>query len=295
MIFRIDTNEQFETTADIILAADGAHSTIRNVMQQQPLFELNQTYIDHGYIELTIPSERGAKMTPNHLHIWPRGNFMMIALPNGDESWNVILFMPFKIFSTLTTQEQLLNFFESTFTDALELLDGKQLCEVFFKIKPSYLVSIKCHPYHYGRFLLIGDAAHAMVPFYGQGMNAGFEDCILLREVLYECDFNVLKALEQFSVRRKDDAYAICDLAMYNYVEMRDLVTKQWFYLRKILDELLYAVVPKIWVPLYYSVTFTRMRYSDCKRSQQWQNQVSLLFKIVLIYLDVLIFRLFKK
>lgn len=215
----------------------------------------------------------------------------MIALPNGDDSWNVILFMPFAMFNTLNTKMQLLGFFEHTFTDALSLLGAEALSDAFFKIKPSYLVSIKCSPYHYGRFLLIGDAAHAMVPFYGQGMNAGFEDCIILKELLYECDLDVIKALEVFSARRKDDAYAVCDLAMYNYVEMRDLVASRWFHLRKTCDEVLYAVMPKIWAPLYHLVTFSRMGYADCKRTQQWQNQVNRFVSwICLIFIERVLF-----
>lgn len=256
------------------MAADGAHSTIRNAMQYLPLFEFSQTYIDHGYIELKIPSKKGVTMTPNHLHIWPRGNFMMIALPNINRSWNVILFMPFAMFSKLATKRELLAFFEETFTDALDLLGREELCNVFFNLKPSHLVSIKCNPYHYGRCLLVGDAAHAMVPFYGQGMNAGFEDCIILKELLHKHDFDVVKVLQQFSAIRKDDAYAICDLAMYNYMEMRDLVARRSFHLRKIWDEFLFAVAPKVWTPLYHSVTFSRMRYSECHRSLQWQDQV---------------------
>lgn len=243
-------------------------------MQQLPLFEFNQMYIDHGYIELNIPSERGLTMTANHLHIWPRGTFMMIALPNGDGSWNVILFMPFAKFNSLKTKEQLLCFFEETFTDALDLLGRKELCGAFFDLKPSYLISIKCSPYHYGKFLIIGDAAHAMVPFYGQGMNAGFEDCIILKELLCKHDCNITRVLQEFSLTRKEDAFAICDLAMYNYIEMRDLVARRRYYLRKSFDELLYSVFPKVWVPLYNSVTFSRMRYIECRRNFQWQNQV---------------------
>lgn len=243
-------------------------------MQQKPLFEFNQTYIDHGYIELNIPSENGGKMISNHLHIWPRGDFMMIALPNSDDSWNVILFMPFTMFSTIKTEQELLDFFKNTFTDALELLGKENVCETFFKVKPSHLVSIKCNPYHCGRILLIGDAAHAMVPFYGQGMNAGFEDCVILKNLLQSYNYNTVEVLEEFSKKRKIDAYAICDLAMYNYTEMRDLVAKRSFHLRKSCDEFLYGIFPKIWTPLYYSVTFSQMRYSECIDCLQWQNQV---------------------
>lgn len=244
-------------------------------MQQLPLFEFNQTYIDDGYIELNIPPQRGAAMMPNHLHIWPRGTFMMIALPNGDDSWNVILFMPFAKFDALATREQLLKFFEETFADAVNLLGKEELCDAFFKIKPSYLVSIKCSPYHFGKCLIVGDAAHAMVPFYGQGMNAGFEDCVILKQLLRKYDYNVLRVLREFSATRKEDAFAICDLAMYNYVEMRDLVARRTFYVRKTVDEFLHVIMPKVWIPLYNSVTFSRMKYTECRRNLQWQDQVS--------------------
>lgn len=257
------------------MGADGAQSVIRRAMQQLPLFEFSQTYIDHGYIELNISPEKGVTMTPNHLHIWPRGTFMMIALPNGDDSWNVILFMPFEKFEALITRQQLLAFFEDVFTDGLELLGREELCDAFFQIKPSHLVSIKCSPYHYGKCVIIGDAAHAMVPFYGQGMNAGFEDCMILMDLLRRGNYNIPRILQEFSVTRREDAQAICELAMYNYIEMRDLVARRSFYARKAFDELLYSLIPSVWVPLYNSVTFSRMRYGKCKRNLQWQNEVS--------------------
>jgi len=135
-------------------------------------------------------------------------------------------------------------------------------------------ISVKCFPYHTGRSLIMGDAAHAMVPFYGQGMNCGMEDCLVLEDSLTQSGGDILAALELYSNTRNPDAEAMCDLAMYNYIEMRDLVNKKSFLVRKQLDNLLYWLFPSRWVPLYTSVTFSRMRYSKCVSHRAWQDAV---------------------
>lgn len=200
---------------------------------------------------------------------------MMIALPNVDKSWTVTLFMPFTIFNSLTDKETLLEFFKRIFPDACSLIGTEELLRDFFKTKPSPLVCIKCKPYNCNsRFLLIGDAAHAMVPFYGQGMNAGFEDCSLLASLLDKHQNNVAKTLSEFSEQRVGDAHAICDLAMYNYVEMRDLVERGTYKVRKFFDDTLYNFLGDQWVPLYNSVTFSHMRYRECIENRNFQNGV---------------------
>lgn len=166
-------------------------------------------------------------MPHNYLHIWPRGEFMMIALPNQDRTWTVTLFMPFKNFETIKTDDDLLEFFGNYFPDSISLIGEERLIKDFFKIRPQYLVAVKCRPYHSSKALLIGDAAHAVVPFYGQGMNAGFEDCSMLTELFDKHGSDLDKILNEFSDTRWEDAHAICDLAMYNYVEMRHLVNKK--------------------------------------------------------------------
>lgn len=160
-------------------------------------------------------------MAQNYLHIWPRGEFMMIALPNQDHSWTVTMFMPFAKFAMLDTTEKLLDFFQKNFPDAIPLIGEERLIKDFFNATALPLVSIKCKPYHVGnRAIIIGDAAHAMVPFYGQGMNAGMEDCLLLDQLFEEYNMNISKILPEFTKRRHEDAHAICDLAMYNYIEV---------------------------------------------------------------------------
>ncbi|NP_001034500.1 kynurenine 3-monooxygenase [Tribolium castaneum] len=274
-VMNLITEEITTHQADLIIEADGAYSTLRRYMQLTPLFEYSQTYIQHGYLELVIPPENGPKMTPNHLHIWPRGQFMMIALPNKDNSWTVTLFMPFGKFESLRNAAELKDFYYKTFPDAVPLIGEDLLVNDFFKVKPSALVSVKCKPYHVGsKFLLIGDAAHAMVPFYGQGMNAGFEDCFLLDGILERRSNDIAGSIEEFSRERVEDAYAICELAMYNYVEMRDLVTRPSYRLRKFFDELLFKCMKEKWIPLCNSVTFSNFGYKQCVENRKWQNKV---------------------
>ena len=153
---------------------------------------------------------------------------MMIALPNQDKSWTVTLFMPFENFNSIKTPEELLAFFGQYFPDSIDLIGEKGLVNDFFKIRAQHLVAVKCSPYHIAsKVLLIGDASHAIVPFYGQGMNAGFEDCSLLTDLFNKNGNDLEKILSEFSEVRWEDAHAISDLAMYNYIEMRDLVNKR--------------------------------------------------------------------
>jgi kynurenine 3-monooxygenase len=153
---------------------------------------------------------------------------MMIALPNQDCTWTVTLFMPFENFDSIKSSDELLKFFEAHFPDSIPLIGEERLVKDFFKIPAQYLISVKCRPYHVSsKCLLIGDAGHAVVPFYGQGMNAGFEDCSILTELFTKHGSNVEKILNEYSETRWEDAHAVCDLAMYNYIEMRDLVNKK--------------------------------------------------------------------
>ncbi|XP_075969302.1 kynurenine 3-monooxygenase cn [Anticarsia gemmatalis] len=274
---KTDTKEIVQVTADLVIGADGAFSGVRKAMMKQPLFDYSQKYIEHGYLELCIPADEndGFQMPANFLHIWPRGEFMMIALPNQDCSWTVTLFMPFTNFKRLDTPEKLIAFFEKYFPDSIPLIGKNKLIEDFFAGSPSPLVAVKCRPYHVeDKALLIGDAAHAVVPFYGQGMNAGFEDCTLLDQLFQKHNDNLADILTEFSNTRWEDTFAISDLAMYNYIEMRDLVTRPTYRLRKAIDDFIYWLLPRVWVPLYNSVTFTTMPYHKCVKNREWQDKV---------------------
>ncbi|XP_046737515.1 kynurenine 3-monooxygenase [Diprion similis] len=284
------TTKEEEASADLIVGADGAFSTVRRIMTKRPLYNFSQTYIEHGYMELCIPAKDDGQfaMAKNNLHIWPRGEFMMIALPNQDGSYTVTLFAPFATFNSLKTPRKLLDFFKEQFADAVPLLGEDKLTEDFFNNKPLPLVSIKCRPFHVkSSALIIGDAAHAMVPFYGQGMNTGFEDCLILDRLFETHRSDLSKVLPAFSEVRCTDSHVICDLAMYNYIEMRDLVNKKSFIIRKYLDTFLYWLLPNTWVPLYNSVHFSRMPFHKCTANRSWQEKIirrSAYFFITIIF-----------
>ncbi|XP_075212519.1 kynurenine 3-monooxygenase cn [Lycorma delicatula] len=295
-----ESGERITVHADLIIGADGAHSAVRREMMKQPMFYFSQTYIEHGYIELCIPynNQKEFAMPKNYLHIWPRNTFMMIALPNLDCTWTVSLFMPFKQFTILDSPEMVLRFFKKYFPDSIPLIGKEKLISDFFATKPSPLVSVKCNPFNKnGNCMIIGDAAHAMVPFYGQGMNAGFEDCYILDDLFSQFGNNLHVILNEFSKRRCQDASAICDLAMYNYIEMRDLVTRKSFLIRKKLDNTLYKFFPAVWLPLYNGVTFSTMRYSDCLKNKKWQdkvikNSITLILLVLVMGISALLYKI---
>ncbi|KAI4458127.1 kynurenine 3-monooxygenase [Holotrichia oblita] len=269
------THEVIEKTSKLIIGADGAHSSLRNIIQQQDRFSFSQKYIEHGYVELIIKPTEGKLLDMNAFHLWPRRTFLMIAIPNPDASFTVTLFMSFDKFKKLNNSKLYLQFFDENFPDAINLLGAKQITEELPLKKPRYLVSIYCRPYHFeDKFLLIGDAAHAMVPFYGQGMNAGFEDCTVLNQLLDLHNDDFAKVIENFTNVRNEDARSICELAMYNYKEMSSYTLNKSFRLRKCIDELLYSFMPEIWIPLYVSVTFSDMKYKKCIENRRWQDKV---------------------
>ncbi|WKK79016.2 FAD-dependent oxidoreductase [Marivirga arenosa] len=251
---------------DLVLGADGAFSKLRQAMMKSDRFNYNQYYIPHGYKELTIPPTEDGEFAiePNALHIWPRGQYMLIALPNLDKSFTCTLFFPFEgqpSFESLQTPQQVLHFFKNTFPDSLPHL--KNIQQEYFENPTSSLVTIKCEPWVKNNCVLIGDAAHAIVPFYGQGMNAGFEDCFELNVLLdkYEDDWE--KVLEDYQNLRKSDGDAIADLALHNFVEMRDLVADDKFLIQKKIEAKLHDLYPEKWMPLYSMVTFSDLRYSE--------------------------------
>lgn len=170
------------------------HSAVRAAMMKFDLVDFSQKFIDTHYMEFCIPPrENEFAMAVNHLHIWPRHDFMLIALPNQDKSFTTTLFLPLTIFQKLTNQDELLEFFQKYFPDAISLIGKENLIETYFSSKPLSLVSIKCSPHASSRgdILLMGDAAHSMCPFYAQGMNSAFEDTLVLFEKMKENDFDI--------------------------------------------------------------------------------------------------------
>lgn len=263
---------------DYLIGADGAFSAVRGAMQVTDRFDFSQDYIEHGYKELTIPAGvAGTFQIEKHaLHIWPRESYMLIALPNPDGSFTCTLFFPFQgnsSFESLRTDTEVAQFFNTVFPDAAALIPD--LTEDYRSNPTSSLVTMKCYPWVRHHTLLIGDAAHAIVPFYGQGMNAGFEDCRVLNELLNQYEDDWQKTLPAFQQLRKPDADAIAQLALDNFVEMRDLVGDADFLLRKKIEAKLHALYPDRWIPLYAMVTFhDTIRYSEALRIGRQQKKI---------------------
>lgn len=263
---------------DLIIGADGAFSAVRGSFQITDRFDYAQEYIAHGYKELSIPAGVAGsfQIEKNALHIWPRESFMLIALPNPDGSFTCTLFFPFEgkvSFDKLKTNSDVQKFFEETFPDALNLMPD--MLNDFNSNPTSSLVTVKCSPWVRNKTLLIGDAAHAIVPFFGQGMNAGFEDCRILNDLLNKNGDNWETVLSEFQQQRKPDADAIAQLALDNFVEMRDLVADATFLLRKKIEAKLHELYPDKWIPLYSMVTFyDNMRYSNAYKTGQRQKKI---------------------
>ncbi|VVC40858.1 Kynurenine 3-monooxygenase,FAD-binding domain,FAD/NAD(P)-binding domain [Cinara cedri] len=286
LTFETLENPQKIVKPDIVIGCDGAYSTVRKNMIRLPMFNYSQMYIDHGYLEINLPSNLNKDILSAHyLHIWPRGTFMLIALPNKDKSWTCTLFMPMDKFPLLleSETENILSFFYKHFKDFTNLIHPKYLIDQVKNGKARTLISIKCNPYHVNdNFLLIGDAAHAIVPFYGQGMNAGFEDCTLLNLLLNEYEHDLNTVIKMFTSRRIHDTEAISDLAFYNYTEMRDLVARKSFLWRKKIDNILQKWFPQTWIPLHSSVSFTTIGYKQCQLNNQCQNKI--LFLVLILF-----------
>lgn len=257
------TKDEFIEDADIIIATDGAGSAMRKsyYLGKKFLFSFSQAYLTHGYKELSIlPKENGNyKAHKNALHIWPRGNFMLIALPNLDGSFTVTLFLSYDEgeynFNNLKTKDNVLTFFKKEFPDALDLMPN--LVEDFFENPTAPLGTIKCSPWHYkGNTLLMGDAAHAIVPFYGQGMNASFEDVVEFDKVLDQNLEDWESILKAYESTRKKDTDAIADLAIDNFHEMKGHVNQVVFQEKRKLEMALEKAFPDDYSSKYSLVTF---------------------------------------
>jgi kynurenine 3-monooxygenase len=276
-LFNTSTNQPLSASVDSIIGVDGAFSAVRASMQLKiDNFQYHESYLAHGYKELTIPpGPNGSwQMEKNALHIWPRKSFMMIALPNPDGSFTCTLFWEFegpRSFATTKTDDDIRRFFEEEFPDAVPLMPN--LLDDFRNNPTGSLVTIRCAPWFYkDRVALVGDAAHAVVPFYGQGMNAAFEDCVVLDECLEKFPHDRHRAFAEYFERRKVNADALADLALENFIEMRDKTASRAFRAKKKLDHFLEAALPGIYIPLYTMVTFTRIPYSRAAKRARIQD-----------------------
>ncbi|NVK64498.1 MAG: FAD-dependent monooxygenase [Flavobacteriales bacterium] len=274
-----ETNETVYDQADVVFACDGAFSAVRyKGMQKLDRFDFSQDFIDDGYREILLPAnEDGSyKLDKNALHIWPRGRFMLIALANEDGSFTCTLFMPFdggeNSFKSLNTKEKVDSFFKETFPDFYEMMPG--IADAWEDHPLSSLAIMRSYPWHHGKVAMMGDAAHATVPFYGQGMNGGFEDCTVMWRLMQKHNEDWDKVFAEYSVERKPDGDALQDLSLYNYYVMRDYVADPMFLLRKKIEAKFSKLYPEKWLPLYSQVTFSNIRYSEAMASGKAQDKI---------------------
>jgi kynurenine 3-monooxygenase len=267
-----------KVATEVVIAADGAYSTVRSQLQRRERFNYQQDYLSHGYKELTIPAgpQGSFRLEKNALHIWPRGSFMMIALPNADGSFTCTLFWPFEgpnSFAALTDAQAVIAYFQDQFPDAVPLLPA--LAEEFLHNPTGSLVTIRCQPWHVAdRVVLLGDACHAVVPFLGQGMNAAFEDCSVLNRCLTEQGVDLGRAFATYETLRKENLDTLADLCVENFYEMRDRVGSRWFVLWKKLAIVLHRLFPRWYLPLYTMIEFTRIPYAAALRRAKTQDRV---------------------
>lgn len=271
-------------TADVVFGADGSFSAVRrSMMDQVHNFNYSQDFLEHGYKELTIPAtpDGDFAMGRNYLHIWPRENYMLIALPNLDGSFTCTLFYPYQgedSFENLKTEEDVVKFFQRVFPDALQVMPT--LVEDFFANPVGSLVTVRCNPWRVGgQVCLLGDASHAIVPFFGQGMNSGFEDCRVLGDLMKKhqtgSDMDWSTLFREFNDARKENADAIADLALENFVEMRDKTADPLFQLKKKVGFELETRYPDHFIPRYSMVMFhPEIGYAEAQRRSLVQDQL---------------------
>lgn len=263
---------------DIVFGADGAFSRIRHRMQRQSMFNYSQEFLTIGYKELHIPAHADGshKLDKKALHIWPRGHFMLMALANLDGSFTCTLFMPHDgqdSFESLKTEAQLVDFFAHHFPDTKEVIPN--LVEDFYKNPTSYLVTMKCFPWTYkDKVALIGDACHAIVPFYGHGMNAGFEDITILNQMMDKYGDDWVNLLNEYENSRKPNTDAIAELSYRNFIEMSAKTADSKFLLQKKIENWFSEKHPKKWQPLYSRVTFSDQPYAEALAIGDFQNQI---------------------
>lgn len=275
LTFQTNMGKKTESYSSII-GSDGAFSALRMAMQTSGRFNFSQDYLPHGYKELNIPPKSGqAQMDINSLHIWPRGEFMLIALPNPDNTFTCTLFLPFEGvdgFDNLKGDDEVIRFFQKYFSDARDLMPN--LLDEFKSNPTSNLVTVRCYPWVKEKVALMGDASHAIVPFYGQGMNSSFEDCVILDDMMEKYLPNWDKVFDAYQEERKPNADAIADLALQNFIEMRDLVGDKDFLYQKKIEHRLCSLYPEQFKSQYELVTFSNQPYHEALNKGQHNTEL---------------------
>ncbi len=263
---------------EILFGSDGSASPVRNSMEEISSINFRKIPLDHGYKEINMPPDLAGnyRMDPNALHIWPRGNFMLIALPNTDHSFTCTLFFPMLgelSFSSIDSENKIIEFFKMQFPDIIEMLPN--LVEDYKNNPTGKLATVYCDKWNYkGKALIFGDAAHAIVPFFGQGMNASFQDCKVIDQMIekYEGDWN--EVFSNFTKNHKPNGHAIANMALENYIEMRDLVNDEGYIKKRELELKLELEFPNRFLPRYSMVSFHSLPYSEVYKRGEIQSKL---------------------
>ncbi|MFO0356222.1 MAG: FAD-dependent oxidoreductase [Sphingobacteriaceae bacterium] len=274
-----ETGKVTEVKSDVVFGTDGAFSAIRyNAMQKLDRFSYSQNYIADGYREILLPANADGsyKLAKETLHIWPRGRFMLIALPNFDGSFTCTLFMPFEgdehCFNNLTSKDKVNNFFKTVFPDFFEMMPN--IADAWEDHPLSSLAIIRCFPWTHGKVALMGDAAHATVPFFGQGMNAGFEDCSVMYSLMKKHNEDWDKIFNEYEMLRKPNGDAVQDLSLLNYIVMRDKVSDPMFLLQQKVERRMAELYPGKYFPMYSMVSFSEIEYQVALNKGKEQDQL---------------------
>lgn len=279
LLFQLfDSLEEIEWSFNRVIGCDGSASILRKSIVEKADIQYVKKPLGHGYKELTIPPMKSGEfqIEPNALHIWPRGNHMLIALPNNDCSFTCTLFFPIigkTSFETVKTEKDILDLFQSQFPDAIKLMPN--LVEDFQKNPTGDLASVYCKPWHFGdKALLIGDAAHAVVPFFGQGMNASFQDCSALAKLIDKNENDWKTIFNAFSSSQVENGHAIADMAIENYLEMRDHVNDPEYKKRRNVELKLELMFPGQFIPRYSMVSFHQIPYAEVYQRGEKQLKI---------------------
>jgi len=273
-----EKGEWKEYNYDLIFGCDGAFSRVRHKMQRRSRFDYSQDFIDVGYKELTIPpnNDGSHKLDKNSFHIWPRGRFMFIAMPNLDGSFTCTLFMPFEgevSFESIKTISDAKDFFSMYFPNVMQVIED--LANDFFENPTSAMVTMKCYPWTYwDKIALVGDSAHAVVPFYGQGMNAGFEDIFVLNDMITRYGNDWESVFKNYQESRKPNADAIAELSYRNFIEMSSKTGDPKFLLQKKIEKHFAEKYPDKWIPAYSRVTFSERPYAEALAMGDAQEEI---------------------
>ncbi|KAJ7729260.1 FAD/NAD-binding domain-containing protein [Mycena maculata] len=313
------SGHEFNVDFDFCIGADGSHSVIRRHLMHATQMEYSQHYLSHEYIEIKMPplvdscGQPSFPLDPDHLHVWPRGGFTIVAIPNKNKSFTCALFAPRSLFDTLQNPDAIATTFRTYFPDFFSLVGEKQLLLEIQRNPQSQLITTKANPYHKGCVVILGDSAHSIVPFYGQGLNCAFEDIRILSILLGQAsgpisDPSVIpRVLDEYSANRHSDLLAISDLAMDNYLKLRHGVATWSYMIKRFIDNILYGLSakrtmdnnilkqniygqePSGWIPLYTMVSFRPdISYSTAKQKAERQERLLDGFGICLAVLLIL-------